>query len=230
MRPARLADLRELLQGPAFAAWWTEWQRACAAHGEARARRDDLLAQSELMALRSDLARRAAAEASARAAEAEAARPRRVRAESLERAVLGAERAVAARRLRRDAERSLEEARERRARARRLAAEAGAAGREAAEAEARQARLLAAARASLGCAAGGAFLYWRDAEDERAALAVALADEPGAPGLEVTALQIYAVRPERGPAALEPAGDGPRRAERSACAEATRTDRRRACR
>jgi hypothetical protein len=232
MRAVRLADLRELLQGPAFAAWWTDWQRACASERDARARRDDLLAQSELMALRSELARRAAADASARAGAAEAARPRRARAASLERALLSAERGLAARRLRREAARSLQEAKERRARATRLAAEAGAAAGEAREAEARQAALLATARETLGCAAGTAFLYWRREDDERAALAVALADDPDADGGAVKALAIYTVRPARGGALLAPARDAAGRLADGGdrCIDATRLDRRRASR
>jgi hypothetical protein len=71
MKPVRLGELRELLQDAAFAAWWTEWQRAGGALRDARARHDDLRSQSELMALRSELAQRAGVEAFSRAGEAE---------------------------------------------------------------------------------------------------------------------------------------------------------------
>jgi chromosome segregation ATPase len=71
MKPVRLGELRELLQDAAFAAWWTEWQRAGAAQREARARHDDLRAQAELMTLKSELAQRAGVEAFSRAGEAE---------------------------------------------------------------------------------------------------------------------------------------------------------------
>jgi hypothetical protein len=63
MKAVRLAELRELLQGAAFAAWWVDWQRAVTARDEARARHDDLVAQAELMALRSEIVQRAGVEA-----------------------------------------------------------------------------------------------------------------------------------------------------------------------
>jgi hypothetical protein len=71
MRAVRLGELRELLQGSAFAAWWGEWQAADASARDARARRDDLSSQAELMALRSELAQRAAVDAFSRGGEAE---------------------------------------------------------------------------------------------------------------------------------------------------------------
>ncbi len=69
--PLRLSDLRELLQGPAFAAWWAEFGRAEATLGEARARRDDLQAQLALMETRADAAEESAAQTRARAREVE---------------------------------------------------------------------------------------------------------------------------------------------------------------
>jgi hypothetical protein len=71
MKPVRLGELRELLQDAAFGAWWTEWQRAAAAVRDARARHEDLVAQSELMAHRSELAQRAGVDAFSRAGAAE---------------------------------------------------------------------------------------------------------------------------------------------------------------
>ncbi len=71
MKSVRLGELRELLQSAAFGAWWTDWQRAVAAVREARARHEDLRSQSELMALRSELAQRAAIDAFSRAGDAE---------------------------------------------------------------------------------------------------------------------------------------------------------------
>jgi phosphoglycolate phosphatase-like HAD superfamily hydrolase len=71
MRSLRLAELRELVQGAAFSAWWADWSQAVAALAEARARHEDLLAQAEMMSVRSELAQRAAVEAFSRAGEAE---------------------------------------------------------------------------------------------------------------------------------------------------------------
>ncbi len=71
MRSIRLGELRELLQGPAFSAWWAEWSAAVAAVADARARHEDLLAQAEMMSVRSELAQRAGVEAFSRAGEAE---------------------------------------------------------------------------------------------------------------------------------------------------------------
>jgi hypothetical protein len=71
MKAVRLGDLRELLESPAFGAWWTEWQRATAAVSDARHRHEDLVAQSELMALRSEIAQRAAVDAFSRSGEVE---------------------------------------------------------------------------------------------------------------------------------------------------------------
>jgi hypothetical protein len=76
MKPVRLGELRELLHGAAFSAWWTEYVRSITALDEARLRYEDLLAHSEMMALRSELAQRAAAEAFSRAGEAEEERSR----------------------------------------------------------------------------------------------------------------------------------------------------------
>ncbi len=71
MKPLRLGDLRDLLQGPAFSAWWTEYVRAGEALRDARARHDDLSAQSETMHVRSELVQRAAIDAFGRAGDAE---------------------------------------------------------------------------------------------------------------------------------------------------------------
>jgi hypothetical protein len=71
MRSLRLAELRELVQGAAFSTWWAEWSQAVAALAEARARHEDLLAQAEMMSVRSELAQRAGVEAFSRAGEDE---------------------------------------------------------------------------------------------------------------------------------------------------------------
>lgn len=71
MKSVRLGDLRELLQSSAFSAWWTEYARATAALRDARQRHEDLVAQSELMSVRSELAQRAAIEVFSRAGDAE---------------------------------------------------------------------------------------------------------------------------------------------------------------
>jgi hypothetical protein len=215
MKAVRLEDLRDLLESTAFAAWWTEWQRASSAIAEARERRAELVAQSELMALRSELAQRAAADARSRAEEHEA-EDRKCRAPrdealaaSFERSLVGAEHGVLAQRARRDAERLLSEAEERRARARRLSVDADAAQREQRGAEARLVALRAAAGEQFGCVAGPSFLYWRHRDDARSALAVSLAEAEGA-NVSVIPLGIYLVGRERGIAAPEPVRrDGP---------------------
>lgn len=200
MKPVRLADLRELLGSSAFAAWWQRWQDVTSALADARHRRADLASQGELMALRADLVQRAGEDALSRSRDAEGEAPR---AAGPERSLLAAEHAVLARRVRRDAERLFAEAEERRVRARQLSSDAAAAEREVRDGEARQEALRAAARESFGCVPGLSFLYWGHAEDERSALAVALAD--GAAGLDppVKALGVYVVGRQRGVAGLE---------------------------
>jgi hypothetical protein len=71
MKAVRLGELRELLESAAFSAWWTEWQRATSARDDARVRHEELVAQSELMALRSEIVQRAAVEAFSRSGEVE---------------------------------------------------------------------------------------------------------------------------------------------------------------
>ncbi|HUL61387.1 MAG TPA: hypothetical protein VLU43_19070 [Anaeromyxobacteraceae bacterium] len=90
MRALRLAELRELLQGAEFAAWWAELSRAAAAVEEARRRQEDLRSQAELMELRSELAQRSAMDAFSRAGEAEdAAATAGADAQALENRALG---------------------------------------------------------------------------------------------------------------------------------------------
>lgn len=128
---------------------------------------------------------------------------------SFARSLLAAEHGLAARHVRREAERLFAEAEERRGRAKQLAAEAEAAGRDRAEAEKRRGALVAAARESFGCLAGDRFLYWRHADDKRAAFAVALADDEDGGGVQVKALDVYTVGRQRGVAVLEPAREAP---------------------
>jgi hypothetical protein len=71
MKAVRLGDLRELLESTAFGAWWTDWQRATSTVRDARLRHEDLVAQSELMALRSEIAQRAGVDAFSRSGEIE---------------------------------------------------------------------------------------------------------------------------------------------------------------
>jgi hypothetical protein len=71
MKAVRLGELRELLESAAFSAWWTDWQRATSTRDDARVRHDDLVAQSELMALRSEIVQRAAVEAFSRSGDVE---------------------------------------------------------------------------------------------------------------------------------------------------------------
>lgn len=71
MKAVRLSDLKELLAGAAFAAWWGDHGRAVAALADARARVEDLAAQAQLMVMKSELAQRAAMDAFTAAGEAE---------------------------------------------------------------------------------------------------------------------------------------------------------------
>ncbi len=71
MKSLRLGELRELLQGATFSAWWAEHARAVAELRDARVRDEELSAQSETMMLRSELAQRAAVDAFGRAGDAE---------------------------------------------------------------------------------------------------------------------------------------------------------------
>jgi hypothetical protein len=129
-------------------------------------------------------------------------------ASSFERSLLSHEHADGSRRVRREAERHIKEAEERRVRARQLRGELELATRERDASAARRARLLDRARQELGCAAGERFLYWRDADDKRAAFAVALVDDPESYNLRVKALAVYSVGPQRGVTVLEPAREG----------------------
>jgi hypothetical protein len=63
----RLSELRDLLQSPAFAAWWADLARAAATLRDAAARREELVDQAGLMDLRAELAAHNAAAALARA-------------------------------------------------------------------------------------------------------------------------------------------------------------------
>jgi len=71
MKAVRLAEVKELLSGQPFAAWWSDLGRAVAALKEARVRHEDLVAQAEMMELRSELAQRAAIDAFSRGGDAE---------------------------------------------------------------------------------------------------------------------------------------------------------------
>jgi hypothetical protein len=71
MKALRLSELREVLQGAPFAAWWADLRRATAELGQARERRRDLASQSELMELRAELVQRTAMDAFSDAGEAE---------------------------------------------------------------------------------------------------------------------------------------------------------------
>ncbi|HEY6100525.1 MAG TPA: hypothetical protein VIW03_13905 [Anaeromyxobacter sp.] len=71
MKSVRLGDLRELLHGSAFSAWWSEYGRAVAALRDASLRHEDLVSQSETMLVRSELAQRSAVDAFSRAGDAD---------------------------------------------------------------------------------------------------------------------------------------------------------------
>jgi len=127
---------------------------------------------------------------------------------SFERSLMAQEHGEQARRVRREAERLFRETEDRRSRARQLAAEAEAAGREEGAAGQVRAELLERAGRELGCQPGDRFLYWRHLDDQRAAFAVALTDDAEAFNVEVKALAIYTVGPQRGLTFLAPARDG----------------------
>ena len=76
MKALRLSELRELLQGAPFGAWWTEFTRGATVALDATARHQELQGQVELMDLRSELAQRTAMDAFSMAGEAEAAAAR----------------------------------------------------------------------------------------------------------------------------------------------------------
>lgn len=71
MKALRLAELKELLTGQAFGAWWAEYSRLLSALKDVRAQHEDLLAHAEMMELRSDLSQRAAIDAFSRSGESE---------------------------------------------------------------------------------------------------------------------------------------------------------------
>jgi hypothetical protein len=76
VKALRLSELRELLQGQPFAGWWADFQRAVTAAREARLHDEDLVAQAQLMELRSELAQRAAVDVFTAAGESEEAAAR----------------------------------------------------------------------------------------------------------------------------------------------------------
>jgi hypothetical protein len=76
MKALRLAELREILQGAPFAAWWGDHGRASAELAQAAERRHDLVSQAELMELRSELVQRTAMDAFSDAGTAEEAQAR----------------------------------------------------------------------------------------------------------------------------------------------------------
>lgn len=76
MKALRLSELREVLQGAPFAAWWAEYGRAGAELKQAAERRQDLVSQAELMDLRAELVQRTAMDAFSDAGTAEEAQAR----------------------------------------------------------------------------------------------------------------------------------------------------------
>jgi hypothetical protein len=306
MRAVRLSELRELLQGPAFAAWWADLTKATTELKEAGDRHQEQIAQAQLMELRSELVQRTAmdafsdgglaeeaqAHAAVEAQELEnraltlvgqyeeqrfrssdlwyrrggaersleqareaveaagrdgspAAKSRRTQAEaalravekelgtlstdyaaedqkrsrlwaeveaawaqSFERSLLAQEHGDRSRRIRREAERLFKEAEERRLRAKQLRSDADLADRERSGAAQRRAQLLERARQEFGCLPGDRFLSWRDRDDKRAAFVVSLVDDAEGYNVEVKALSVFTVGPQRGIAFLEPAREG----------------------
>lgn len=85
MKALSLTELREILQGATFAAWWAELSRAHVELREAGARHRELLSQAELMELRSELVQRTAMDSFSDAGLAEEAAARAAaRAQELE--------------------------------------------------------------------------------------------------------------------------------------------------
>jgi hypothetical protein len=72
----RLSELKDILQSVAFTAWWAELSRSTTEVRELGDRRQDLLSQSELMELRSELVQRTAMDAFSDGGEAEEAATR----------------------------------------------------------------------------------------------------------------------------------------------------------
>ncbi len=90
MRALRLSELREILQGAPFTAWWGDFERAGAELRQAAERRQDLASQAELMELRSELVQRSAMDAFSDAGTAEEAQARLgAEAQDLENRALG---------------------------------------------------------------------------------------------------------------------------------------------
>lgn len=90
MKALRLSELREVLQGASFAAWWAEVSRATAELRQAAERRQDLASQAELMELRAELVQRTAMDAFSDAGGAEEAQARLgAEAQDLENRALG---------------------------------------------------------------------------------------------------------------------------------------------
>lgn len=171
---------------------------------KARVQVESALRQSErqLQALRSDYAEEDRKRTKAWD-EVEAAWER-----SFERSLLAAEHGSRSRRIIREAEHLFKEAEEKRVRARALHEQVEEAERAVAEAVRRRTGLLDAARERFGCVAGELFLYWRHPDDQRAAWAVALRDDPTSWNLPVRSLEAYTVNRSRGVAFLEPAREG----------------------
>lgn len=220
MKGLHLAELRELLHGTAFAAWWSDWQRAGAEEAEARAREEELTAQAGLLVVRARLADRAGAEAREHA-EALIAEAQQLLAQAghgsprePELLLLAAERRAAVRRAHAEVERRAAESSARRARARSFEVEARAARAARQAGAALRRELLERARQLLGCVPGEAFLYWPHPDDPQHAYALALSDGASP---EVKPLTVWSVDPRHGPDALEPPRDGsaPERREAS---------------
>jgi hypothetical protein len=76
VRALRLSELRQVLQGAGFTAWWAEYNAAAAELRESTERRQDLHSQAELMELRSELVQRTAMDAFSGGGEADEASAR----------------------------------------------------------------------------------------------------------------------------------------------------------
>jgi hypothetical protein len=71
MRALRLGEVKELLKSQAFQAWWAEHGQLFSALKDVLVRYEEVLAQAEMMELRSELSQRAAIDAFSRSGEAE---------------------------------------------------------------------------------------------------------------------------------------------------------------
>lgn len=129
----------------------------------------------------------------------------RIWSKSAEVGLLVSEQRVRGKRIRKEAESLFALAEQRKQRSRDLRTEADQASRAVGESESRIQVLLEQARTRFGCAPGQDFLYFRNQDNQKAALCISLATDRESFNLEVVPLAIYSVDRQRGVGFLEPA-------------------------